>query len=281
MKITEYPLVVSTDVAPEYVSLLDGANGTKSIPVSELRYALFEDVPHMHRCIYRGMNLGSTITAEQHAEISAGTFRGLWLGDYWTDSSGRRWRIADFDYFDVNQHSEVNGAYNGHTIQLVCDTIYGQSRFHSSTDMKSVGYQTSEIRSTVVAAAYNQLSSDFGTLAKKEVINSTAIADNGSISSVIRTAGALELLSSRMVLGELLYGDVNDSAGGSGVRTSTQHHQLALFNFASAFIANGQPYWLSDLANSSKAVFLSERGRLDVISVVSPQLGARLWCNIP
>ena len=50
----------------------------------------------LRNCIYRGKNLGTEVTAEQISEIKAGTFRDLWVGDYW-EMGGYRWRIGGFN----------------------------------------------------------------------------------------------------------------------------------------------------------------------------------------
>ena len=35
-----------------------------------------------HNSVFRGKYLGTSVTAEQHAQIAAGTFKGLYIGDY-------------------------------------------------------------------------------------------------------------------------------------------------------------------------------------------------------
>lgn len=51
-----------------------------------------------HNSVYRGKNLGTSVTAEQWAAISAGTFDDLYIGDYWV-INGITWRIAAVDYW--------------------------------------------------------------------------------------------------------------------------------------------------------------------------------------
>ena len=51
-----------------------------------------------HNSVFRGKYLGTSVTAEQHAQIAAGTFKDLYIGDYWT-INGVNWRIAHFDYW--------------------------------------------------------------------------------------------------------------------------------------------------------------------------------------
>lgn len=44
----------------------------------------FYQVPINHNMIYRGRNLGATLTDAQHTALSGGNFTDLYLGDYWT-----------------------------------------------------------------------------------------------------------------------------------------------------------------------------------------------------
>lgn len=46
----------------------------------------------------RGANLGDIITADQLANIRNGSFKNIWLGDYWL-RNGIVWRIVDMDYW--------------------------------------------------------------------------------------------------------------------------------------------------------------------------------------
>lgn len=50
--------------------------------------------PEMHRNIFRGKSLGESITAEQLEVIRDGSFRDLYVGDYW-EINGTKYRIAD------------------------------------------------------------------------------------------------------------------------------------------------------------------------------------------
>ena len=60
-------------------------------------YLAVQDGAGAHNAIYRGKNLGTAITEEQLANIANGTFKDLFIGDYWT-ISGVKYMIADFDY---------------------------------------------------------------------------------------------------------------------------------------------------------------------------------------
>lgn len=57
-----------------------------------------EDNAATHNMVYRGKALGTSVTSEQWAAIKAGTFKDLYLGDYWS-IGGVDYIIAAFDYW--------------------------------------------------------------------------------------------------------------------------------------------------------------------------------------
>lgn len=52
-----------------------------------------------HNSIYRGKWLGEYPTEKQLEAIENGTFKDLFIGDYWSGNSGINYRIAAFDYY--------------------------------------------------------------------------------------------------------------------------------------------------------------------------------------
>lgn len=76
--------------------LVGTAAGNKAIGANDALFAILDSfVPkEQRRMIYRGKNLGSVVTEEQKTNIKNGTFKGFFLGDYWTIGS-YTWRIVD------------------------------------------------------------------------------------------------------------------------------------------------------------------------------------------
>lgn len=74
--------------------------GNKKISVSDAVFAMLDPVISVEtrRNLWRGKKLGSAVTEAQYDQIGAGTFQGMFLGDYW-EIGGRVWRIVDFDYW--------------------------------------------------------------------------------------------------------------------------------------------------------------------------------------
>lgn len=80
--------------------LVSTTAGNKKISVSDAVFAMLDPVISVEtrRNLWRGKKLGSAVTAAQYAQISAGTFQNMFLGDYW-EIGGVIWRIVDFNYW--------------------------------------------------------------------------------------------------------------------------------------------------------------------------------------
>ena len=62
-------------------------NGVKQVvPVRDPEASHIFPNAGSHNGIYRGNNLGSSVTEEQWNAIQSGTFEDLYIGDYWTIS---------------------------------------------------------------------------------------------------------------------------------------------------------------------------------------------------
>ena len=80
-------------------SATSAANSAQAAQASatELAALLFNNAG-AHNAIYRGKNLGTSVTAAQWAAIANGSFTDLYIGDYWVIGDFN-WRIAAFDYY--------------------------------------------------------------------------------------------------------------------------------------------------------------------------------------
>ena len=134
-----------------------------------------------HNSIYRGKCLGTSISAAQWAQISAGTFDDMFVGDYWT-ISGQDWVICDFDYYyrcgsaDLTKHhivvmprSSMNipagtALYGktGSTLALL-DGESATSKKWNPTNTTVGGYKFSRMRQTIMRAANTIVIGLFGS----------------------------------------------------------------------------------------------------------------------
>lgn len=257
MKITDYPK--ATELSSSNVFLIDGPGGTKQIDASELPFALM-DLANvgMHRMLFRGKNLGSSITPEQKTAIQNGTFEDLWLGDYWV-MGGVKWRIADFDYW----YNCGDSAFTSHHLVIVPDSSLYDAKMNNSSTTAG-GYVGSAMYKTNLAQAKSTISSLFSdsVLSHREYLITTV--SSGYPSSGSWTDSTVDLMNEMMVFGGYMY-----TPSGNGTikvkRYTSSAKQLALFMVAPMFIHSNSDgartsYWLRDIANSTAFVCVSNYG---------------------
>lgn len=257
MKISEYPRISS--FTADNIMLVDGNGGTKTILISDAILAALDltNVVNRRR-IFRGKNLGSTMTAEQKAAIQDGSFKDLWLGDYW-EISGVKWRIADFDYW----YNKGDTAFTKHHVVIVPDTNLYTGKMND-TSVTTGGYVGSKMYTTYLATAKSTISSVFGSnlLTHREyLINAVT---SGYPSAGAWTDSSVELMNEPMVFGSY----VNTPSGDGSIvpkRYTNSAVQLALFAVAPLFInstSEGQriSYWLRDVVSASRFVRVTDFG---------------------
>lgn len=257
MKITEYSSV--SKLLNTNVFLLDGAEGTKKISASDLVFALMDLCgPEMHRMIFRGKNIGSTISVEQKAAIQNGTFENIWLGDYW-EIDGVKWRIVDIDYW----YKTGNEDFASHHVVVMPDTHLYTAKMND-TNITTGGYTGSAMYTTNLADAKSTITTVFGenVLTHKEYLINAVTSGYPSAGAWVDSK--IELPNEPMIYGSYIY-----TPSGNGVtdvkRYTNSAIQLALFAVAPKYIC-GNPtgertsYWLRDVASASQFVRVTSYG---------------------
>lgn len=243
MKITEYPS--TTELAATDVLLLDGTSGTRKIAASDLPYAIMDNCGvQMHRMVFRGKNLGSTISTEHKTAIQNGTFKDLWIGDYWEINSVK-WRIVDFDYW----YNKGNPKFTTHHLVIMPDTGIGNAKMND-TSITTGGYTGSLMYTTNMADAKSAVTTAFGSsvLTHKEYLINTVTSGYPSAGSYVDSS--IELPNEPMIFGSYMYTPAND--GATDVKRYTiSNTQLALFTVCPEFILSGNGYWLRDVASGT------------------------------
>lgn len=255
MKITEYP--EATSLLEDDVLITDGTNGTKKIAAGNLIYALLNDNPVMHRNIYRGKNLGTTVSSGQKAAISDGSFDDIWVGDYWT-INGRVYRVMDIDYFYGRQASDDDPSITEHHLVIVPDKAMGAAQMNATNTTKG-GYPGSAMYSTGLSSAKSTINVDFPNMVMTMNLcypNEFVAEAGGSGSGGWATGNAwydisVGLLSVSMVLGPL---NALRSAYASAILytgSESGSEQFAGFrlNSALALSTENRDYWFTDVAN--------------------------------
>ena len=172
MRLSEYDKVNALEKTDAFV--LDTSAGTKSILAIDMAKALagMEDekadisfyeqlddqIPmELRRNLWRGKNLGSVVTEKQWNEIGNGTFRGLFLGDYW-EINGYKWRIMDFDYW---LHKGDTPCETNHLVIMPDVGLYTSAM--NDTDTTEGGYVGSKMYKSGLNQAKEMVNSAFGT----------------------------------------------------------------------------------------------------------------------
>lgn len=131
------------------------------ISYSELQQHKRLFLPHgvdgagFHNSIYRGKFLGNEVTSEQWDRIADGTFRDMYIGDYWT-INGTTYLIAAFNYY-----------YNTGNTRLTTNHITLTTSRHmythrmNPTNTTEGGYVNSEMYTSGLDQAKTKIYADF------------------------------------------------------------------------------------------------------------------------
>ena len=255
--------------------LIHDGNGVKVITVENLHKGLQTDIDSVrnvladgaaaHNCIYRGKNLGTSVTAEQYAAISSGKFTDLYIGDYWV-IKGVTYRIAAFDYYyncgDTN--------FTKHHVVIVPDTSLYKAQMNTS-NVTTGGYTGSAMYKSNLAQAKTTIKAAFGSahvLTKRELLTN---AVNGNTPSGWAWFDSdVELMNEVQVYGSVAWG----AHDGNGYNVASGDGQFPLFMFDRTKLHNREDYWLRDVSSATFFSYVNLIG-LASGSYASYSLGVR------
>ena len=241
--------------------LIHDGNGVKVITVENLHKGLQADIDSVrnvladgaaaHNCIYRGKNLGTSVTAEQYAAISSGKFTDLYIGDYWV-IKGVTYRIAAFDYYyncgDTN--------FTKHHVVIVPDTSLYKAQMNTS-NVTTGGYTGSAMYKSNLAQAKTTIKAAFGSahvLTKRELLTN---AVNGNTPSGWAWFDSdVELMNEVQVYGSVAWG----AHDGNGYNVASGDGQFPLFMFDRTKLHNREDYWLRDVASATNFSYVNTDG---------------------
>ena len=214
-----------------------------------------------HNMVYRGKALGTTVTSEQWAAIKAGTFKDLYLGDYWT-IGGVDYMIAAFNYW-LNCGDTACTA--NHLLVVPRNNMYtGQM---NSTNITTGGYVGSEMYKTGLAQAKTAFNNAFGSahiLNHREYL--TNAITNGAPTGTDWYDSTVELMNENMVYGGRQFSPMPNGATDpwNTCRNYTiDKSQLPLFHLAPWLICNRSWYWLRDVVSAANFANVNGLGNCD------------------
>lgn len=256
--------------------LIHDGNGVKVIAVENLHKGLQADIDSVrnvladgaaaHNCIYRGKNLGTSVTAEQYAAISSGKFTDLYIGDYWV-INGVTYRIAAFDYYyncgDTN--------FTKHHVVIVPDTSLYKAQMNTS-NVTTGGYTGSAMYKSNLAQAKTTIKAAFGSthvLTKRELLTN---AVNGNTPSGWAWFDSdVELMNEVQAYGSVAWG----AHDGNGYNVASGDGQFPLFMFDRTKLHNREDYWLRDVSSAAYFSRVGNGGLADSGSAASYSYGVR------
>lgn len=208
-----------------------------------------------HNAIYRGKNLGTSVTAAQYAAISAGTFDDMYIGDYWV-INGVNWRIAAFDYYLKCGDTSCTK----HHVVIVPDTCLYTAQMHNTSsgayesgataNTTAGGYVGSDMYTTNLEQAKTTIKAAFSGHVLSHRVYLTNAVTEGHPSAGAWCDSEVELMNEQMVYGGSIFMPI---ANGSTVYTNyrVEKSQLPLFALNPSWIAIRATYWLRDVVTAS------------------------------
>lgn len=210
-----------------------------------------------HNSIYRGKNLGTTVTEEQWEAISSGTFTDLYIGDYWV-IGGVNWRIAAFDYY-LNCGDT---SFTKHHAVIVPDTCLYSAQMNT-TNVTTGAYKGSAMYTANLTQAKSTINSAFGSshVLSHRIYLSNATS-NGRASAGEWTDSTVDLMCEHMVYGSGIFSPVSD---GSNVPNNyrVEKGQLPLFALEPSRICNRDTWWLRDVITAAGFAIVYYNGLAD------------------
>lgn len=205
-----------------------------------------------HNSIYRGKNLGNTVTDEMYASITAGTFDDMFVGDYFT-INGRVYRIAGFNLIkNCGDNISV-----GNCVCIVPDASMGNYAMNSTATTEG-GYAGSEMRTTHLASVAETVETDFGSVHVLSYRDMLANADGEAFRFAWENC-KVELMSEVMLYGTKVWGD-------GGYEVGCLNEQFPLFRLHPESIHRRFTYWLRSVGSAVSFSRVSGYGFADINS---------------
>lgn len=235
--------------------LIGTAEGNKAIGADDALFAMLDAfIPkEQRRMIYRGKNLGAVVTEEQKANIKNGTFKGFFLGDYWTIGS-YTWRIVDFDYW---YNCGDTAFTTPHLVIMPDKPLYNAQM--NETNITTGGYTGSLMYTENLDQAKTLAASAFGDLILTHREYLTNAVTDGHASAGAWFDSTLDLPNEIMMYGCHVYAAMNN---GTVIPTNYTigKTQLALFTVVPKLISNRATFWLRDVVSSAYFALVGSDG---------------------
>lgn len=236
--------------------LVGTTDGNKAIAAEDALFAMLDGFApvELRRVLFRGKNLGTALTAVQKAAIKDGSFKGMFLGDYWS-IGGRIWRIVDMDYW----YNCGDTAFTSHHLVIMPDEALYNAQMNT-TNVTTGGYVGSAMYKSNLANAKTIVNAAFqGSVLTHREYLCNAVA-NGRPSGGAWFDSSIELPNEPMMYGHPHFSPTSDGSTVPNIYTISKT-QLALFMVCPRFIVNrSYNQWLRDVVSSAYFAFVNVDG---------------------
>lgn len=234
----------------------------------------------LHNSIFRGKNLGSAPTTEQYNNIKNGTFKGIWLGDYWSNSSVI-YRNAGCDQF----YNIGDSNYNTHHVVVLTDNnvlnANGTDAHYMQNDntIPANGYIGTKMwTDTLPNSVLPVFQKVFGDhlFTHRELLCSSA--SDGKGNGWAWTDVTVNIPNQVMVYGTQAW--IQPDYNSVGYQIGSRHQILPLFIARPDLVINRENYWLSDITSSETVADVNNNGNAVYDSASYPWSGVRPYALI-
>lgn len=236
--------------------LVGTTDGNKAIAAEDALFAMLDGFApvELRRVLFRGKNLGTALTAVQKAAIKDGSFKGMFLGDYWS-IGGRIWRIVDMDYW----YNCGDTAFTSHHLVIMPDEALYNAQMNT-TNVTTGGYVGSAMYKSNLANAKTIVNAAFqGSVLTHREYLCNAVA-NGRPSGGAWFDSSIELPNEPMMYGHPHFSPTSDGSTVPSIYTISKT-QLALFMVCPRFIVNrSYNQWLRDVVSSATFARVASSG---------------------
>ena len=218
----------------------------------------------LHSSLYRGKSLGSSPTADQLARVNDGTFKGLWVGDYWEKSITFSYPDSANEDASTSKTATVRMIIGHPNYRLNCgDTncstnhllVFPSSGLFSTpmnaTNTTEGGYVGSKMYTVYMAGALNAFKAFFGDahlLSHRNYLQNATTDGYASAGSWYDSK--VELMNEPMVYGSYIH-----APAGNGTiipsRYTIDKSQLAVFSLNPRLISTRSAWWLRDVVSAA------------------------------
>lgn len=214
-----------------------------------------------HNMVYRGKALGTSVTSEQWAAIKVGTFKDLYLGDYWS-IGGMDYIIAAFDYWYKCGDTACN---THHAVVIPRSQLYTYK--FNPTNTTEGGYVGSDLYKNGLTQAKTTFNTAFGSahiLNHRECLVNAVT--NGKPTGSDWYDSTVDLMNENMVYGGRQFSPMPDGTDPwNTCRNYTiDKSQLPLFRLAPwmSFVRD-QWCWLRDVVSAARFAYCHGYGNAD------------------